>query len=65
MSDMYVYMQDYGGWGCAPPRIFLEIRCSEIASEVTLGQKQSHSIVIYTWFVQYCIQFLAVQVCIC
>ena len=28
-------------WGNAPHRKFLEIRCSEIASEAILGQKQS------------------------
>ena len=30
-----------GGLGACFPRKFLEIRCSEIASEVILGQKQS------------------------
>ena len=34
-------MQDKGGWGACSPRKFLEIRCSEIASEAILGQKQS------------------------
>ena len=33
-----------GCLGACSPRKFLEIRCSEIASEAILGQKQSHSI---------------------
>ena len=32
-----------GGLGACSPRKFLEIRCSEIASEAILGQRQSHS----------------------
>ena len=32
-----------GGLGACSPRKFLEIRCSEIASEAILGQKQSRS----------------------
>ena len=30
------------GLGACSPRKLLEIRCSEIASEAILGQKQSH-----------------------
>ena len=66
MSDVYVYMHKHarlGGSGGMLPQEILEIRCSEIASEATLEQKQSRS--SYTWFAQYCIQFLAVHVCIC
>ena len=40
-------------------RKFLENRCSEIASEAILGQKQSGSIA--TWLAEYCIQFLTVH----
>ena len=36
-------MQDYGGLEGCFPRIFLEIRCSEIASGAIFGQKQSRS----------------------
>ena len=46
MCDLYVRMQPYkirGSGGHAPPRKFLEIRRSEIASEAILGQKQSRS----------------------
>ena len=46
MSDLYVHMQPYktrGAWGHAPPRKFLEIRRTEIASWAILGQKQSRS----------------------
>ena len=32
-----------GGSGACSPRKFLEVRCSEIASEAILGQKQSRS----------------------
>ena len=32
-----------GGLGACSPRKVLEIRCSEIASEVILGLKNSHS----------------------
>ena len=59
---IHISMQDQGGLGACSPRKF---RWSEIAFEATLGQKQSHSIVIQSWFTQYCIQFLAVHVCIC
>ena len=45
-------------WGHAPPRKILEIRCSEIASEAILGP------VVATWLAEYCIQLLAVHVCI-
>ena len=40
----YKYMQDYARLarsGGMPPKTFLEIRCSEIASEAILGQNQS------------------------
>ena len=43
----------------------LEIRCSEIASEATLGQKQSRSSYVARGVDLYWIQFLAVHVCIC
>ena len=36
-------MQDLGGLGVCSPRKVLEIRCSELASEAILGQKQSRS----------------------
>ena len=45
MSDLYIRMQackTRGVWGDAPPGN-LKIRCSEIASEGILGQKQSRS----------------------
>ena len=58
-----ISMLDQGGLGAGSPRKFLENRCSEIASKATSGQKQSRS--SYTWFVQYCIQLLALLVCIC
>ena len=32
-----------GGLGACSPRKFLEIRCSEIASQAILGQKHSHT----------------------
>ena len=67
MLDVYVHIHKHarlgGSGGMSPQKIF-EIRCSEIASEATLGQKQSRSS-RYTWFAQYCIQFLVVHVCIC
>ena len=43
---LHIWMYEYarlGGSGGMPPRKFLEIRCSEIASEAILGQKQSGS----------------------
>ena len=43
------------------PRKFLEIRCTEIASEAILGQNTA---IIATWLAEYCIQILAVDVCI-
>ena len=39
---MYAYNHARLG-GSGSPRKFLEIRCSEIASEAILGQKQSRS----------------------
>ena len=33
-----ISMQDLGGLGACSPRKFLEIKCSEIASEAILGQ---------------------------
>ena len=53
---MYAYINKrtrLGGLGGCSPRKFLEIRCSEIASGVNFGQKQSHSS-------YYFIQFLAI-----
>ena len=46
--SFYIYgcmnMHARGVWpGACSPRKFLEIRCSEIASEAILGQKQSGS----------------------
>ena len=40
MSDKHARLGESGGM---PPRNFLGIRCSEIASEAILGQKQSCS----------------------
>ena len=40
MSNLHKHTR-LGGSGGMPPRKFLEIRCSEIASEVILGQKHS------------------------
>ena len=65
MSDLYVCMHKYarlGGLGACFPRKFLEVRSSEIASEAILGQEQSHNSYMLA---EYCIQFLAVHVCIC
>ena len=48
-ADVYVRMykqasvQDKGGLGACTTRKFLEIRCSDIASEAILDQKQSCS----------------------
>ena len=42
MSDLPRHAR-LGDLGACPPRKFLEIRCSEIASEAILGQKQSRS----------------------
>ena len=42
MSDL-PKLARLGGPGGMLPRTFLEIRCSEIASEAILGQKQSRS----------------------
>ena len=53
---IYAYINKHarlGSLGGCSPRKFLEIRCSEIASGVNFGQKQSHSS-------YYFIQFLAV-----
>ena len=55
---MYAYISKQafktrGVWGDAPPRKFLEIRCSEVASGAILDKKQSRSS-------YYFIQFLAV-----
>ena len=41
--------------GACSPRKFLDIRCSEVASEVILGLKPSHT--SYTWLAEYCIRF--------
>ena len=50
------------------PQKILEIRCSEIASVAILGQKQSRSSYmahrVAIWLAEYCIQFLAVYVCV-
>ena len=46
VSDVYVCMHKHarlGGLGAYSPRKFLGIRCSEIASEAILGQKQNCS----------------------
>ena len=55
---MHAYINKQAGktrgvWGDAPPRKFLEIRCSEAASGAIFGQKQSRSS-------YYFVQFLAV-----
>ena len=48
MSEVYVCTHKHvslgGSGGMLPQDIFGEIRCSEIASEAILGQKQSRSI---------------------
>ena len=54
--------QDKRGLGARPPKKYFDIRCSEIASEAILGQKQSH--MAATWLTEYCIHFLAVHICI-
>ena len=46
MCDMYVWLHKHArlrGLGACSPRKFLEIRCSEMASEAILGQSQSRS----------------------
>ena len=49
MDVLMVCMQDHaGGLGACFLRKFLEIRCSEIASEVILGQKQS-GVLHHSW----------------
>ena len=42
MSDLHKYTR-LGGSGGILAKKFLEIRCSEIASDAILGQKQSRS----------------------
>ena len=44
MSDLYACVHKHARLGGSGGRKFLEIRCSEIASEAILGQKQSCSI---------------------
>ena len=59
MSDVYISKQasrqDYGGLGGCSPRKFLEIRCSEIASGATFGQKQSRS---SYYFIQFWLSYM-------
>ena len=43
MSDLHKHARLGGSGGMLPQRKFLEIRCSETASEAILGQKQSRS----------------------
>ena len=45
MSNLHKHTRLGGGGGleACSPRKFLEIRCSEIASEVIFGQKHSHT----------------------
>ena len=62
---MHVWMHKYPSMQKEfSPRKFLEIRYSETASEAILGQKLSRSSYMI-WLAEYCIQFLAVHVCIC
>ena len=42
MGTACMSMLDLGGLGACFPWNFLEMRCSEIASGTSLGQKQSH-----------------------
>ena len=66
MSDVYVCMpkvcKTRGGLGACSPRKILEIRCSEIPSEAIWDKTRA---VVATWLAEYCIQFLAVHICIC
>ena len=60
---MYMYACKHrrlGGSGCYP-RKCLEIRCSEIASEVIWDRSRT---VVATWLAEDCIQFSAVHICI-
>ena len=43
MCIMHKHTRVGGVWGYAPPGNFLEIRCSEIASEAILEQKQNRN----------------------
>ena len=69
LSVVYVCMYKHtrsmtrGAWGHAPPGKFLEIRCSEIASEAILGDR--NRAVVATWLMENCIQVLTVHLCIC
>ena len=59
MSDVNEYMAKpgrLGGLGACSPMKTLEIRCSKIASEAILGQRQSR--IVATWLTEYCTQFL-------
>ena len=47
------------GLGAYSSRKFLEMRCSEIASETKCRA------VVAVWLAEYCIQFLVVLICIC
>ena len=43
MSNLHKHARLGGSGGMLPQEIFLEIRCSGIASEDILGQKHSHT----------------------
>ena len=56
VSDVYVYMHKHWGSGHAPPEKLDALR---LLLRPLWEQKQSRS--SYTWFAQYCVQFLAVR----
>ena len=43
MSVVYVYIHKHAGLGACSPRKLLEVKCSDIASWVIRGQKQSRN----------------------
>ena len=57
-NHMHTHARLEGFGGMLPQEILLEIRCSEIASEAILGQKQNRS----AWLTINCIRFFAVHV---
>ena len=69
VSDMYGCMYNNarlgGSGGMLPHEFFLEIICSEIASEAIWDRSRAVVAVYATWLAECCIQFLNVHVCIC
>ena len=66
MSDMYVCMykqawKTRGVWGRAPPGNFKKLDALRLLLRPFWGRSRA---VVATWLTEYCIQFLAVQVCI-